>query len=96
MKDKTNARQRARVDIPPPPNAGVVLVLLPNMLAPVLPDWPPKMLPVFVLEPNPGDAEGELDRFGRRGASLVAGSASSAVSQGRGRWPSERKVRVHT
>jgi hypothetical protein len=42
------------------------------MLAPVLPDWPPpKMLPVFVLEPKPGDAEGELDMFDRRGASLV-------------------------
>lgn len=51
----------------------MVLELLPNMLAPVLPAWPPKMLPELVLAPKPGNAEGELDMLDRRGAALVVG-----------------------
>jgi hypothetical protein len=41
------------------------------MLPPVLLDWLPKMLPEFVLEPKPGDAEARLDKLNRHGVALI-------------------------
>lgn len=83
-------------DVPPPPNGELVLVLLPNAPPPVLLDWP-KMLPeVFVFDPKPGDAEGELERLDRyRGGAHRFGAHRRPQREGEGEGkvpkPSEEK-----
>jgi hypothetical protein len=70
-------------DVPPLPNGELVLLLLPNTLPPALLLEPPKMLvPVFVLEPKPEDAEGKLDMLELRGATLAHRRTADTVLEG--------------
>ena len=83
-------------DVPPLPNGELVLLVLPNMPPPVLLLEPPKMLPpVFVLEPKPEDAEGKLDMFKLRGATLA--NRTVVGTDPEGAWSlMEREKRVLT
>ena len=69
------------------------MLLLPNKPPPeVLFALPKMLLPVFVVEPKPENAEGKLDMFELRGAELADRCAVLTVARGRAEPPEKNKM----